>query len=104
FVPACAGPAYGMTRLTELAGYLREVVEMLSAAGVAVEQIHPEYAAGQYELSVAAEDPVGAADTEVLVRETIRAVSLNNGLRATFSPKVLADGVGNGAHVHLSLW
>lgn len=104
FVPACTGPAYGMTRLTELSGYLREVVEGLSAAGVAVEQIHPEYAAGQYELSVAAEDPVGAADTAVLVRETIRAVSLSNGLRATFSPKVLADGVGNGAHVHLSLW
>jgi glutamine synthetase len=104
FVPACAGPAYGMTRLTELSGYLRELVEALSAAGVAVEQIHPEYAAGQYEVSVAAEDPVGAADTAVLVRETIRAVSLSHGLRATFSPKVLADGVGNGAHVHLSLW
>ncbi|WP_405143472.1 glutamine synthetase family protein [Sphaerisporangium sp. NBC_01403] len=104
FVPACGGPAYGMTRLTERAGYLLDVVGALSAAGVAVEQIHPEYAAGQYEVSVAAEDPVGAADTTVLVRETIRAVSLDHGLRASFSPKVLADGVGNGAHVHLSLW
>src|SRR3954470_6885325 len=104
FAPACAGPAYGMTRLTERAGYLRDLVETLSAAGVAVEQIHPEYAAGQYEVSVAPEEPVGAADTFVLVRETIRAVSQNHGLRATFSPKVLADGVGNGAHVHLSLW
>jgi glutamine synthetase len=104
FTPACAGPAYGMTRLTERAGYLRDLVETLSAAGVAVEQIHPEYAAGQYEVSVAPEEPVGAADTFVLVRETIRAVSQNHGLRATFSPKVLADGVGNGAHVHLSLW
>ena len=26
------------------------------------------------------------------------------GLRASFSPKVLADGVGNGEHPHLSLW
>jgi len=104
FVPACTGPAYGMTRLTERSGYLRDVVEALSAAGVAVEQIHPEYAAGQYEVSVAAEDPVGAADTAVLARETIRAVSLNHDLRATFSPKVLIDGVGNGEHVHLSLW
>ena len=33
----------------------------------------PSTRAGQYELSVAAEDPVGAADTSVLVRETIRA-------------------------------
>jgi glutamine synthetase len=104
FVPACAGPAYGMTRLTERSNYLRDVVEALSVAGVAVEQIHPEYAAGQYEVSVAPEDPVAAADTFVLVRETIRAVSQNHDLRATFSPKVLAGGVGNGAHVHLSLW
>ncbi|MFB9838139.1 glutamine synthetase family protein [Actinoallomurus acaciae] len=104
FAPACAGPAYGMTRLTEQSDYLRDVVEALSAAGVAVEQIHPEYAAGQYEVSVASADPVAAADTFVLVRETIRAVSLVHDLRATFSPKVLADGVGNGAHVHLSLW
>ena len=43
-----------------------------------------------------AEDPVGAADTFVLVRETIRATSQRHGLRASFSPKVLADGVGNG--------
>jgi glutamine synthetase len=104
FVPACAGPAYGMTRLTERSDYLRDVVEALSAAGVVVEQIHPEYAAGQYEVSVAPEDPVAAADTFVLVRETIRAVSQNHDLRASFSPKVLAGGVGNGAHVHLSLW
>jgi glutamine synthetase len=104
FTPACSGPAYGMSRLTEQSDYLRDVVEALSAAGVAVEQVHPEYAAGQYEVSVAPADPVAAADTFVLVRETVRAVSLNHDLRATFSPKVLADGVGNGAHVHLSLW
>jgi len=104
FVPACHGPAYGMTRLTELSGYLREVLDALTAEGVPVEQIHPEYAAGQYEVSVAAEDPVGAADTAVLVRETIRAVSARHDLRATFAPKVLADGVGNGGHIHLSLW
>jgi glutamine synthetase len=104
FVPACQGPAYGMTRVVELSGYLRDVLDALTAEGVPVEQLHPEYAAGQFEVSVAAEEPVGAADTLVLVRETIRAVSASHGLRATFAPKVLADGVGNGGHVHLSLW
>ncbi|MEK8169184.1 hypothetical protein NKH77_03375 [Streptomyces sp. M19] len=38
-------------------------------------QIHPEYAPGQFEVSVAPADPVGAADLAVLVRETLRAVS-----------------------------
>lgn len=104
FVPACRGPAYGMTRITELSGYLRDLMHALAETGVAVVQIHPEYAAGQLELSVAPEDPVGAADTMVLVRETIRAVSFRHGLAASFSPKVVAEGVGNGGHVHLSLW
>ncbi|WP_067457341.1 glutamine synthetase family protein [Actinomadura macra] len=104
FSPACHGPAYGMTRVSELSGYLRDLLRALDTTGVTVEQLHPEYAAGQYEISVAAEDPVGAADTAVLVRETIRAVSMEHGLIASFSPKVEADSVGNGAHVHLSLW
>lgn len=104
FSPACKGPAYGMTRVTELAGYLRDVLKALRETGVTVVQLHPEYAAGQYEVSVAAEDPVGAADTAVLVRETIRAVTMEHGMAASFSPKVEADSVGNGAHVHLSLW
>ncbi|GAA2611438.1 glutamine synthetase family protein [Actinomadura fulvescens] len=104
FTPACNGPAYGMTRISELSGYLRDLLKALAASGVSVDQIHPEYAEGQLELSVAAADPVGAADTAVLVRETIRAVSFEHGLAASFSPKVLAGSVGNGGHVHLSLW
>jgi glutamine synthetase len=104
FVPAAHGPAYGYTRLSERSEYLRDVLIALDRQGVVVEQIHPEYGAGQFEVSVAAEDPVGAADTLVLVRETVRATSARHGMRASFSPKVLAEGVGNGGHVHLSLW
>lgn len=104
FVPGCQGPAYGMTRLSELSDYSADLLQALAEQGVSVDQFHPEYGAGQLEISVAAEDPVAAADTVVLVRETVRAISLRHGLRASFSPKVLAAGVGNGAHVHLSLW
>ncbi|MBA3409398.1 MAG: glutamine synthetase [Geodermatophilaceae bacterium] len=104
FVPACQGPAYGMIRVSELSDYSVDLLAALAAEGVRLDQFHPEYGAGQLEISVAAESPVDAADTFVLVRETIRAVSLRHGLRVSFSPKVLVEGVGNGAHVHLSLW
>lgn len=103
FVPALSGPAYGMARLVERSDYLHDVLTALAAQGVEVVQVHPEYAPGQLELSVAAEDPVGAADTYVLVRETIRAITQAHGLRVSFSPKVTADGVGNGGHVHVSI-
>jgi glutamine synthetase len=104
FRPACAGPAYGMTRVIELADYGRQIVEALERQGVTVEQFHPEYAAGQMEVSVAPGDPVRAADDTVLVRQTIRAVSQRLGLQVSFAPSVVARTVGNGGHVHLSLW
>ncbi len=104
FRPAAHGPAYAMMRLIERSGYLGALLTALDASGVPVAQIHPEYGPGQFELSVLPADPVGAADTYVLVRETIRAVSRQHGMRATFAPRTLPDGAGNGAHVHLSLW
>jgi|tagenome__1003787_1003787.scaffolds.fasta_scaffold20973719_2 glutamine synthetase len=103
YVPAAAGPAYGLSRLTSASDYCRDVLSALAEQGVAVEQFHPEYAAGQLELSLAPESPVHAADTSVLVRTTVRAVGVRHGLRTSFSPKVDAAGVGNGGHVHLSL-
>jgi glutamine synthetase len=104
FVSAAGGPAYGMSRLIGVSDYARDVIDALSAEGIRVEQFHPEYAAGQLEVSVAAESPVEAADTSVLVRSTIRAVGRRYNYRTSFSPKVEAEGVGNGGHVHLSVW
>ncbi|HWI33398.1 MAG TPA: glutamine synthetase family protein [Lapillicoccus sp.] len=104
FTPAAVGPAYGLGRLTTVSDYARDLFETLAAQSVRLEQFHPEYAPGQFEVSVASESPVEAADTSVLVRATIRAVGLRHGFRTSFSPKVDAAGVGNGGHVHVSAW
>jgi glutamine synthetase len=102
--PAGPGPAYGMTRLVELSGYADALLRALDEQGVPVEQFHPEYAPGQLELSVAAADPVAAADRTVLVRQTIRAVSRAHGYQVSFAPVVVAGTVGNGGHLHCSPW
>jgi glutamine synthetase len=104
FVPAFSGTGYGVSRFVSSAGYLRDVADSLQAAGVIVEQIHPEYGPAQFEVSVAAADPVSAADTSALVKLVISAVSARHGLRASFSPAVLSDNVGNGGHLHASFW
>ncbi|MFH8347710.1 glutamine synthetase [Streptomyces sp. NPDC018045] len=98
------GPAYGLARLADSGAYLLDIVDALAAQGVEVLQIHPEYEPGQFEVSTVAEDPLGAADTAVLVRHTVRTLSLGRGLRASFAPLATTAGVGNGGHVHLSLW
>ncbi|MFE7168331.1 glutamine synthetase family protein [Streptomyces sp. NPDC057616] len=104
FVPATTGPAYSATRQIEAGDYTADLLAAFAAQGVDVEQLHPEYAAGQFEISVGALDPVAAADRSVLVRQTIRAVARRHGLVVSFSPAVFAEGVGNGGHVHLSAW
>lgn len=104
FQPAFGGTGYGLSRFIGAAGYVRDVLESLEAAGVRVEQIHPEYGPAQFEVSVAAQDPVSAADTGVLVKLIISAVSARHGLRASFAPAVLTDNVGNGGHLHASFW
>jgi glutamine synthetase len=103
-VPATGGPAYGMGRLVDLAPYLRDVLEACAAQAIDVEQIHPEYAPSQVELSVSPLGPVAAADRTVLVRQTLRAVGVEHGYRTSLSPAVTHDGVGNGAHLHHSIW
>ncbi|MFE9643293.1 glutamine synthetase family protein [Streptomyces sp. NPDC006365] len=104
FVPVTSGPAYSATRQVELSDCTAELMAALAAQGVDVDQLHPEYAAGQFEISVGALDPVAAADRSVLVRQTIRAVTQRHGLKVSFAPAVFAEGVGNGGHVHLSAW
>lgn len=103
FVPATGGPAYGLTRASELGEYLVELVAALERAGVDCEQLHPEYAPGQLEVSLPPSDPLGAADDVVLAQEIVRGVGLSHGLMTSFSPVVWTGGVGNGRHCHVSV-
>ena len=104
FVAATTGSAYGMSRLIDLSDYARDLLDAFDAEGIDVEQLHPEYAPSQLEVSVAPLEPLRSADRVVLVRQTIRAVSAAHGYRASLSPAFTPGGVGSGAHVHLSVW
>jgi glutamine synthetase len=103
-VPAGAGPGYGAAVLAQLSDYARDLVAALEDQGAGVEQFHPEYAPGQLELSLSHRPPLVAADLNVLVRQAIRSISARDGWQASFSPVVVPGQVGNGGHVHLSLW
>jgi glutamine synthetase len=82
--------------------YASDLLDALHRTGIAVDQFHPEYAAGQLEVSLAPARPVDSADLNVVTRQTIRAVSARHGWQASFSPVVVAGEVGNGGHLHWS--
>jgi glutamine synthetase len=103
FEPAHRGPGYSDIALVENHELGLELITALEAQGLGIQQFHPEYANGQFELSMAPRAPVAAADAAILTRQIVRSVARRHGCRASFSPQV-AEGTGNGAHLHLSVW
>jgi glutamine synthetase len=103
-VPAHHGPAYSPHALLEIDEFAAGLLRDLAANGLSIGQLHAEYGLAQVELSLEATDPLSAADDQVLARQTIRAAARAHGLRVSFAPLITAAGVGNGAHVHGSLW
>jgi glutamine synthetase len=102
--PLHSGPAYSPRAFLPLQDFAVELLETLEAQGIGVEQFHPEYSAGQYEISVAPRGPVEAADEYVLLRLTIVRLAHRHGMRASFAPVAIPNLVGNGCHLHYSLW
>jgi glutamine synthetase len=103
FHPAHTGPGYSDIALIANHGFAHELVVAFEAQGLDLQQFHPEYADGQFELSIAPRDPVAASDATMIARQTVRAVAKRHGWITSFAPRVEAD-TGNGSHLHLSLW
>jgi glutamine synthetase len=97
------GGPYGADRLMEGLDYATALLDGLEAAGIPWLQFHPEYGAGQFELSLAPGTPLEAADRLVHARLVIQRVTRRLGWRCSFSPKPSLERVGNGGHLHLSL-
>lgn len=80
------------------------LVAALEEAGVDPEVMIAEFGRDQFEITCAPADPVTAADRAIAIREIVREIARLAGWRASFAPKTTPDGVGNGVHVHFSLW
>ncbi|MDA8283735.1 MAG: glutamine synthetase family protein [Actinomycetota bacterium] len=96
------GPAYGMAPLIRNSAFIDDVHELFQSAGLEIEQFHAEYGNGQIELSLEPMAPLDAADANVLAKVLLCTVARRHGLALSWSPQPLFDGIGNGAHVHLS--
>ena len=102
--PAHGGPAYGAIALSDIEPFATDLIRAFEAQGTGVMQFHPEYSRGQVELSIPHGPGISTADTNLVVRHTVRAIARAHGLAASFAPVVFPGLVGNGQHLHLSLW
>jgi glutamine synthetase len=101
--PGPAQPAFSLEAQRVAEPFGSQVMAALREAGVEPESFLPEYGERQFEIPVAAAEGVTAADRSVIMKEVVREVARRLGRRASFAPLHDADGVGTGAHIHLSL-
>ena len=81
----------------------RQAAQTLEAMGLEFESFHHEIAPGQHELDLTLTEALRSADNVITVRYVLRALALQNGLRATFMPKPLQSAPGSAMHTHQSL-
>ena len=70
---------------------IEEIYDVLTDAGIEVQQFHAESAPGQYEVITGPLPPVEAVDALVFTRDTIYNVAAKHGARATLYPKVFTQ-------------
>jgi glutamine synthetase len=98
------GATYSLDALRRQGSFGEALMAALRTAGFKPDSFLPEYGPQQYEATVAPEAGIRAADAAVVLREIARAIAWRTNQRAIFAPMMKPDGIGNGTHIHLSLW
>ncbi|TNV78932.1 hypothetical protein FGO68_gene15654 [Halteria grandinella] len=83
---------------------LLAIEEQFASIGIEVEQIHHEASQGQFEFAIKYTEVVRTIENYLIARMVIQKQFEKKGIIVSFVPKMSSDAVGNGAHVHLSLW
>jgi len=98
------GHAYSLGAFRQQGLFGETFVAALRAGGLSPDTFLTEYGNRQYEVTIRPATALVAADHGVITRELARATAHRLGHRAVFSPMPAPDGVGNGVHIHFSLW
>jgi glutamine synthetase len=98
------GATYALDSFRRQGSFGEKLIAALRTAGFKPDSFLPEYGPRQYEATIAAEAGVRAADAAVVLRELARAIAWRTDQRAIFAPMLTPNGIGNGTHIHLSLW
>lgn len=96
--------AFSLDGFTERLPFTEALFDALHAAGIHPDSVLREYGPDQMEVTLPPAPALIAADQATVLREVVRAVAAALEMRATFSPLCAPDIVGNGVHIHLSLW
>jgi glutamine synthetase len=97
------GHAYSLSAFRRQGLFGEMLMAAIRSADAKPDLFLAEYGARQYEITVKPDTALEAADNAVTSREMARAAAFRLDSRAIFSPMPVADGAGNGVHIHFSL-
>ncbi|MEM7224241.1 MAG: glutamine synthetase family protein [Pseudomonadota bacterium] len=97
------GSAYSLDAFRRQGSFAETFAYALDKARLTTDTFMPEYGPCQYEVTVEPAVGLRAADQAIILREMARASARRMGARASFTPILRPDAVGNGVHVHFSL-
>lgn len=96
------GGDYGLHQPPRVARYFHRLQQTLAGAGMPVEAVKGEAAAGQFEVTFPHGDALEACDQHVVFKHAAQTLARRAGMEATFMAAPQA-GVGSGLHLHVSL-
>lgn len=94
---------YSFTRDSGTEYIIGDIRERLAKMGVFIEASNSEYGPGQIEVNIHYSDAMFAADSALILKNTVKEVAAEHGYTASFMAKVKSNVAGSSGHVHLSL-
>lgn len=95
---------YSVYRASANAALVSDFVRHMKAFDCEIEGIHTETGPGVYEVALACDDALRAADKAALFKTAAKEIAARHGLVACFMAKWNTDLPGCGGHIHQSLW
>ncbi|MDP6704904.1 MAG: glutamine synthetase family protein [Alphaproteobacteria bacterium] len=102
-VAELANAPYNLDAFRRQGRFAEIFTRAMRQAGLTPDTFMPEFGPAQYEVTMTPAAGLRAADEAVILREVARASAHHAGARASFTPILRPDAVGNGVHVHFSL-
>jgi glutamine synthetase len=93
---------YGTGTAVDPSGTIDEIMSMSAEAGLRLESVNSEYDNGQFELTMAYDEALRAADDAFLFKVMAKEIATKNGLLLTFMGKPINGRGGSGLHINLS--
>lgn len=96
--------AFSLQGFNEAQPFADALLKALEGANIVPDSFLREYGPNQFEVTLPPAPALRAADEATMLREITRSTAAAMELDATFSPLTGTDVVGNGVHIHFSLW